>query len=219
MPVDPSTTLEAVWKLESGRVIATLLRMVRDLDIAEELAQDALLSAWDKWRSQGPPEHPAGWLMTAAKNRAIDHLRRQTVYGEIRQSLSHQTPDRTPASQTEEAAYAQIDDDVLRLMFTVCHPLLSPDSRVALALRLVNGLSVVEIARAYPVPETTLAQRITRAKRTLKSARVRLELPEGAEREARLASVLEAIYLIFQASLRSHERFWDIQVHQNRFDL
>ncbi|MET0029229.1 MAG: RNA polymerase sigma factor [Candidatus Thiodiazotropha sp.] len=197
MPVDPSATLEAVWKLESGRVIATLLRMVRDLDIAEELAQDALLSAWDKWRSQGLPEHPAGWLMTAAKNRAIDHLRRQTVYGEIRQSLSHQTPDRTPASQTEEAADAQIDDDVLRLMFTVCHPLLSPDSRVALALRLVNGLSVAEIARAYLVPETTLAQRITRAKRTLKSARVRLELPEGAEREAQLASVLEAIYLIF----------------------
>ncbi|MET0066010.1 MAG: RNA polymerase sigma factor [Candidatus Thiodiazotropha sp.] len=197
MPVDPDAALEAVWKLESGRIIATLLRMVRDLDTAEELAQDTLLSAWEGWRTRGIPENPAGWLMTTAKNRAIDHLRRQTVYGGIREHLSQTTADRTPADLTEEAAEKQIDDDVLRLMFTVCHPLLSAESRVALALRLVNGLSVAEIARAYLLAESTLAQRITRAKRTLKAARVRLVMPEGSEREAQLASVLEAIYLIF----------------------
>lgn len=194
---DCRATLEAIWRLESGRIIATVLRLVRDLSLAEELAQDALVTALEKWTQSGIPENPAGWLMATAKNRAIDTLRRQAVYRDIQQQLSYDVPDRSPANITEAAAEDRIDDDVLRLMFTACHPLLSAQARVALVLRLVNGLSVAEIARAYLVSETTVAQRITRAKRTLKAARVSYELPQAADRQERLASVLEAIYLVF----------------------
>ncbi|MFN2110456.1 MAG: RNA polymerase sigma factor [Anaerolineae bacterium] len=190
-------TLGAIWRLESGRMIAAVMRLVRDLSLAEELVQDACLVSLEKWGKDGIPPNPAGWLMTTARNRAIDYLRRQSVFSEIRQQLHHATPDQTPADVTEAAAEEGIGDDVLRLMFTVCHPLLSPDARVALALRLVNGLSVPEIARGYLVPEATIAQRITRAKRTLKAAQVPFELPDVAQRTERLASVLEAVYLIF----------------------
>lgn len=194
---DCRVTLEAIWRLESGRIIAAVMRLVRDLSVAEELMQDALVVALEKWTECGIPENPAGWLMITSRNRAIDALRRQAAYSDIRQQMSHEVSGQTSADATEEAAEDGIDDDVLRLMFTVCHPLLSPESRVALALRLVNGLSVAEIARGYLVPETTIAQRITRAKRTLKAARIPFELPRAAERAERLASVLEAIYLIF----------------------
>lgn len=190
-------TLDAIWRLESGRMIAAVMRLVRDLSLAEELVQDACLASMEKWRKDGIPINPAGWLMTTARNRAIDYLRRQSVFSDIREQLHHEVPDRTPADATETAAEEGIDDDVLRLMFIVCHPLLSPNARVALALRLVNGLTVAEIARGYLVPEATVAQRITRAKRTLQAAQVPFELPDVAQRAERLASVLEAVYLIF----------------------
>ncbi|MCP5152523.1 MAG: RNA polymerase sigma factor [Ectothiorhodospiraceae bacterium] len=194
---DSRATLDAVWRLESGRIIGTVLRLVGDLAQAEELAQDALLAALEKWTEDGVPENPAGWLMTTARNRAIDLLRRQSMYQGIRQQLLHESPVQTAADLVESAAEERIDDDVLRLMFGVCHPLLPADARVALALRLVNGLSVAEIARAYLLPEATIAQRITRAKRTLKAARVGFDLPPSEARAERLGSVLEAIYLIF----------------------
>lgn len=196
-PRDCRATLEAIWRLESGRIVATLMRLVRDLSLAEELAQDAVVTALEQWTDGGIPENPAGWLMTTAKHRAFDLLRRQALYTDIRQQLSHALARHTAADAIEEAAEDGIDDDVLRLMFILCHPLLSPEARVALVLRLVTGLSVTEIARAYLVGEATIAQRITRAKRTLKAAEVPFELPPAAERAERLASVLEAIYLIF----------------------
>lgn len=194
---DCHVTLEAVWRLESGRIIALVMRLVRDLSVAEELAQDTLVTALEKWRVNGIPENPAGWLMTTARNRAVDYLRRRAAFRDIQRQMSDEVLDHTAANVTEEAAEDRIDDDVLRLMFTVCHPLLPPEARVALVLRLISGLSVAEIARGYLVSETALAQRITRAKRTLKAARVPFELPEVNQRAQRLSSVLEAIYLIF----------------------
>ena len=194
---DCRATLDAIWRLESGRIVAAVMRLVRDLSVAEELVQDALVAALEKWTVSGIPENSAGWLMTTARNRAIDFLRRQAVFNNVQQQISHELSGQTAANLVEESAEAGIDDDVLRLMFTVCHPLLSPEARVALTLRLVNGLSVAEIARGYLVPEATIAQRITRAKRTLKVTRVPFELPSAPDRSGRLASVLEAIYLIF----------------------
>lgn len=202
---DCRTTLDALWRLESGRIVATVLRIVRDLSLAEELAQDALVTALEKWSADGIPANPAAWLMATAKNRAIDALRRQAAFVEIQQQLVHDVVDRTAADVTEAAADDTIDDDVLRLMFTVCHPLLATESRVALVLRLVNGLSVAEIARGYLVAETTIAQRITRAKRTLKAAHVPFELPLAAQRTERMASVLEAVYLIFNEGYAAME--------------
>ncbi|MCB1829357.1 MAG: RNA polymerase sigma factor [Chromatiaceae bacterium] len=179
--------------------MAAVMHIVRDLALAEELVQDALVRALEKWREQGVPENPAGWLLATARNRAIDTLRRQANFSGIQRQLSDELPSQTAADAVEAAAEAVVDDDVLRLMFTVCHPLLSPEARVALVLRLVNGLSIVEIARAYLVPEATVAQRITRAKRTLKAAHVPFELPPSEHRGERLQSVLEAVYLLFNA--------------------
>ena len=196
-PLDCRVTLDAIWHLESGCIVAAVMRLVHDLSLAEELVQDALVVALEKWTENGIPENPAGWLMATARNRAIDFLRRKTVYNQVQQRMSGDLSGQTAADLVEEAAEEGIDDDVLRLLFTVCHPLLSAPARVALALRLVNGLSVEEIARAYLVPEATIAQRITRAKRTLKAARIPFELPTAAHRSERLGSVLEAIYLIF----------------------
>jgi RNA polymerase sigma factor (sigma-70 family) len=194
---DCRATLDAIWRLESGRILAAVMRIVRDLAVAEELVQDASVRALETWAERGVPENPAAWLMTTAKNRAIDTLRRQVSYSGIQRQLGEEMRSQTPADAVEAAAEETIDDDLLRLMFTVCHPLLSPEARVALALRLVNGLSVAEIARAYLVPEATIAQRITRAKRTLKAAHVAFELPRTEHRGERLQSVLEAVYLIF----------------------
>ena len=192
-------SIDAVWRAESPKVIAALLRMVRDLDLAEELAQDALVTALERWPSGGVPDNPGAWLMAAAKNRAIDHLRRQQL-----QARKHaQIADELEGLHDElhEARQAAFDDDIgddlLRLVFVACHPLLSMEARVALTLRLLCGLSTDEIARAFLVPESTMAQRIVRAKKRLASERPSIELPTGEARQARVASVLDVLYLVF----------------------
>lgn len=190
-------TLDAIWHLESGRITASVMRLVSDLTVAEELVQDAMLTALERWRADGIPDNPAAWLMTAAKNRAIDHLRRHSRYSDIRDEIQADILQQANIDSTLTMADEAIDDDVLRLMFIACHPLLSADARIALTLRLVNGLSVAEIARAFLVPEATIAQRITRAKRTLKAARIRFEDPAPEERQERLGTLLGAIYLIY----------------------
>ncbi len=190
-------TLDAVWHLESGRIIGAVMRLVSDLTLAEELVQDAGVTALEQWRETGIPDNPAAWLMTTAKNRAIDALRRQHRYGGICDRVLAESVQQTPAASVEESAERTIDDDALRLMFIACHPMLSAEARVALTLRLINGLSVAEIARAYLVPEATIAQRITRAKRTLKAARIRFESPRPDEWQERLSTILGAIYLIY----------------------
>jgi RNA polymerase sigma factor (sigma-70 family) len=193
---DPRRTLAAVWRLESARIVATLARIVGDVGLAEELAQDTMVIALEKWPAEGIPEHPASWLVATAKHRAVDLLRRQSTY---RQKLA-QVGRAMPASVDPDIA-ADLDDyvgdDLLRLIFTTCHPVLPPESRAALTLRLLGGLSTDEIARAYLVPEATVGKRITRAKRTLAERRIPIELPPPAEASERLASVLEVIYLIF----------------------
>ncbi len=191
--------IEAVWRIESARLIAGLARMVRDVGLAEDLAQDALLAALEKWPESGVPDNPGAWLMATAKRRAIDLLRRNTLLDRKHVELGHDLESRQEAGVT--ALDASLDDDVgddmLRLIFTSCHPVLSPEARVALTLRLLGGLTTDEIARAFLVPEPTIAQRIVRAKRTLREARVPFEMPRPADRPARLSSVLEVIYLIF----------------------
>jgi RNA polymerase sigma-70 factor, ECF subfamily len=191
--------IEAVWRIESARLIAGLARMVRDVGLAEDLAQDALLAALEKWPESGVPDNPGAWLMATAKRRAIDLLRRNTLLDRKHAELGHDLESRQESAVS--ALDATIDDDVgddmLRLIFTSCHPVLSPEARVALTLRLLGGLATDEIARAFLVPEATIAQRIVRAKRTLREARVQFEMPRPADRPARLSSVLEVIYLIF----------------------
>ena len=191
--------IEAVWRIESARLIAGLARMVRDIGLAEDLAQDALLAALEKWPESGVPDNPGAWLMATAKRRAIDHLRRNVLLERKHVEVAHDLESRQEAESA--AIDATIDDDVgddmLRLIFTSCHPVLSPEARVALTLRLLGGLTTDEIARAFLVPEPTIAQRIVRAKRTLREARVPFEMPRPADRPARLSSVLEVIYLIF----------------------
>ncbi|WP_369149441.1 RNA polymerase sigma factor [Streptomyces sp. R44] len=181
--------------MESARIIATVARIVRDVGIAEELAQDALVSALEQWPRSGIPDSPGAWLTAAAKHRAVDLVRRRETYArklaEVGRTLSEESYDPEPAGPGD------IDDDVLRLVFTTCHPVLSADARAALTLRLVGGLRTDEIARAFLVPEATVAARITRAKRTLAKAGVEFEVPYGADRAARLGSVLEVVYLIF----------------------
>ena len=195
-------TLATVWRLESARIVATVARRVRDLALAEELAQDALIAALEHWPLHGLPANPAAWLMTTAQNRALDHLRHvsmaQAKHEDIAADRAARGDDHVPdiaagLDQTREG----LADDVLRLMFVACHPLLAPEARAALTLRLVGGLSTHEIARAHLVPEATVAQRIVRAQRTLTQAGVPFEVPRGAERAARLASVLEVVYAIF----------------------
>jgi RNA polymerase sigma factor (sigma-70 family) len=197
------SAIDAVWRIESARLIAGLARMVRDVGLAEDLAQEALVVALEQWPESGVPRNPGAWLMATAKHRAIDRLRRRKML-----ERKHQEIGREIEAQQEmvvadfETAFDfdkadDVGDDLLRLMFTACHPLLSSEARVALTLRLLGGLTTDEIARAFLVPEPTVAQRIVRAKRTLAEARVPFEVPRGAELAARLSSVLEVIYLVF----------------------
>jgi RNA polymerase sigma factor (sigma-70 family) len=196
---DVHGTIEAVWKRESPRFIAAIARVTRDVDIAEELAQDALLAALERWPNEGIPPNPAAWLMTVAKRRAIDNLRRARRLAERHEAIAvglEQEQRRLEAAM-DEALDQVIGDDVLRLAFTACHPALAPEGRVALTLRLVGGLSTAEIARAFLLPEKTVGQRIFRAKKTLADARVPFETPRGDELARRVQSVLAVIYLIF----------------------
>lgn len=196
---DTHRAIEAVWRIESARIIAGLARMLRDVGLAEELAQDALVAALEQWPGSGVPDNPGAWLMAAAKHRAIDRLRRSKLlerkHGELSREL--QAQQELAVADLNEAIDDDIGDDLLRLVFTACHPVLSPEGRVALTLRLLGGLTTDEIARAFLVPEPTVAQRIVRAKRTLAEARIPFEVPRGDDRAARLSSVLEVIYLIF----------------------
>jgi RNA polymerase sigma factor (sigma-70 family) len=191
-------TIDAIWRIESAKVIAGLTRMVRDVGLAEELAQDALVTALERWPKVGIPEKPAAWLMATAKNRALDRLRRQKMaarkHAEIGRDMEMEqesVPDYAVALDDD------IGDDLLGLIFTACHPVLSGEARVALTLRLIGGLTTEEIARAFVAQESAIGQRIVRAKRTLAEAGVSFEVPRGADRTERLASVLEVIYLIF----------------------
>ena len=195
--------IDAVWRMESARVIAGLTRIVRDIGIAEELAQDALVAALEQWPESGVPQNPGAWLMTAAKHRAIDLLRRNTRIERKHEELARELEEQQQRSFTDfaaalaSAADGDIQDDILRLIFISCHPVLSSESRAALTLRLLGGLTTAEIGRAYLTPEPTIAQRIVRAKRMLAEARIPFEVPTGLDRAARLGSVLEVIYLIF----------------------
>ena len=186
--MDPRRTVDAIWRIESHRIVARLARMVGDVGVAEELAHDALLTALERWPDAGVPENPGAWLMMVAKNRAIDRLRR-----DARQDDGGIPDVAAPEHDTDDV----VRDDMLRLVFVACHPVLSTDARVALTLRLVTGLTTREIARAFLVPDATMAQRIVRAKRTLADARVPFEVPARAELTARLGSVLDVIYLVF----------------------
>ncbi|TWD13945.1 RNA polymerase ECF family sigma subunit [Streptomyces sp. T12] len=195
-PEDAAGTVETVFRMEFPRVIAGVTRIVRDVGIAEELAQDALVAALEQWPRDGVPDNPGAWLMTTARNRAVDLVRRRETYARKLAEIGRDTatvtaPPEVPADPDD------IDDDLLRLVFTVCHPALSAEARTALTLRLLGGLTTAEIARAFLVPEPTVAQRIVRAKRTLARRNVAFEVPYGPDREARLGSVLDVIYLIF----------------------
>lgn len=189
-------TVAAIWRIESPKLVATLARMTRELGSAEDLAQDAFVAALAQWPDEGIPRNPGAWLMTTAKRRAIDRLRRNQSLAEKTQALQRDLPARG-AEPDFAASYEEIDDDMLRLMFVACHPVLSPQARVALTLKLLGGLTTAEIARAYLAEEAAIAQRIVRAKRTLAEAKVPFEVPSGSERRQRLGSILEAIYLIF----------------------
>ncbi len=198
---DIHRTIDAVWRIESARLIAGLARIVRDVGLAEDLAQDALVIALERWPETGIPDNPGAWLMATAKHRAIDRIRRNIRLARKQEQFGRQLE---IEQQLSEADFEEnlddeedIGDDLLRLIFTACHPLLPAEARVALTLRLLGGLTTEEIARAYLAPAATIAQRIVRAKRTLAEARVPFQVPRGAEREERLASVLEVIYLIF----------------------
>lgn len=203
MSIDIRRTIEAVWRIEAAKVIAGVARMLRDVGLAEEFAQDALVAALENWPTSGVPDNPGAWLMTTAKRRALDHLRRNKLLARKHEQLSHEldTQHQIAASDFNDAVDAALDDDVgddlLRLIFIACHPVLSSEARTALTLRLVGGLTSDEIARAFLVAEPTIAQRIVRAKRTLAAARVPFEVPRAHELGNRLASVLEIVYLIF----------------------
>jgi RNA polymerase sigma factor (sigma-70 family) len=196
---DTNSAIDAVWRIESARIIAGLTRIVRDVGLAEELAQDALVAALEQWPQSGIPDNPGAWLMAAAKNRAIDFWRRnkrlELKHAELGRELQAQQEMAVP--NFEAALDDDIGDDMLRLVFISCHPVLPTEARVALTLRLLGGLSTDEIARAFLAPEPTVAQRIVRAKRTLAQEHVPFEVPRGTELASRLSSVLEVIYLIF----------------------
>jgi RNA polymerase sigma factor (sigma-70 family) len=191
--------IDAVWRIESPRLIAGLARIVRDVAVAEDLAQDALVAALEQWPASGVPRNPGAWLMAAAKNRAIDHFRRTKRVERKHEELGRDLEARrdAAAADLDAAIDDDVGDDLLRLVFTACHPVLTMEARVALTLRLLGGLTTDEIARAFLVPEPTIAQRIVRAKRTLAKEQVPFEVPRGSELNARLASVLEVVYLIF----------------------
>ncbi|MDB6163291.1 MAG: hypothetical protein JWL98_723 [Xanthomonadaceae bacterium] len=189
--------IEAVWRMESARVVGALVRMMRDVGLAEELAQDALVAALEHWPRSGIPDNPAAWLMSTARRRAIDRLRRSKRWQQKQAELAFELHNARDDAIAGDDGDQPIDDDVLRLIFIACHPVLSPQAQVALTLRLLGGLATDEIARANLVPEPTIAQRIVRAKRTLANARVPFEVPRGADLAARLSSVLAVVYLIF----------------------
>src|SRR3981081_417648 len=192
-------TIEAVWRIESARLLGGLVRVVRDLSLAEDLAQEALLTALERWPHTGVPNNPGAWLMATAKNRAIDQLRRRRMLDRTHGSIQSDpaTGTQTDRPEIEMDIDEDVDDELLRLVLIACHPVLSKEARVALTLRLLGGLTTDEIARAFLVPETTIAQRIVRAKRTLAEARVPFEIPRGEDLADRLPSVFEVIYLIF----------------------
>jgi RNA polymerase sigma factor (sigma-70 family) len=195
---DTHRAVEAVWRIESAKLIAGLARVVRDVGLAEELAQDALVVALERWPESGVPDNPGAWLMATAKHRAIDLLRGRALRERKHEQLGRELSEVEGAAPDFDSALDDdVGDDLLRLVFTACHPVLSTEARVALTLRLLGGLTTEEIARAFLVPEPTVAQRIVRAKRTLAEARVPFEVPRGAELAARLSSVLEVVYLIF----------------------
>ena len=189
---DIQRTIEAVWRIESARLIGALARLLRDVGTAEELAQDALVAALEQWPRSGVPDNPGAWLMAAARNRAIDHLRRRTMADQKHRQLEYEIE-----VGARDLLEGEGDDDLLRLVFTACHPVLPPEAQVALTLRLIGGLTTEEIARAFLVPVPTMAQRIVRAKRALSDAQVPFEIPGGPELSGRLVSVLQVIYLIF----------------------
>ena len=192
-------TIEAVWRIESAKIVARLARSTGDLGLAEELAQDALVAALERWPADGVPANPGAWLMATAKNRAIDRVRRHR-HAERKHAELARDPEAAPRHPADEIVAAlddDVGDDLLRLIFAACHPVLAAEARVALTLRVVGGLTTAEIARAFLVPEATMAQRLVRAKRALARARVPFEVPRGEERAARLGSVLEVVYLIF----------------------
>ena len=191
---EATQTVEAVFRIESARIIAGVTRIVRDVGIAEELAQDALIAALEQWPESGVPDKPGAWLMATAKHRAIDLVRRKETYARKLAEVGRALEDVPPPPPTDPD---DIDDDLLRLIFTACHPVLSPEARIALTLRLLGGLTTEEIARAFLASDAAVAQRIVRAKRSLAKARVPFEVPYGEDRAARLSSVLEVIYLIF----------------------
>ncbi|WP_067485765.1 RNA polymerase sigma factor [Actinomadura hibisca] len=196
-PADAVTTaVSTAWRLESARIIAGVARLVRDVGLAEELAQDALVAALEQWPEAGVPDNPAAWITAVAKRRAVDRIRREQNYAGKLAEIGHrmETADDTAFDAVLDD---RIEDDVLRLVFTACHPVLPTPARVALTLRMLGGLTTDEIARAFLVPEATVAQRVVRAKKTLADANVPFEVPQGADREARLSSVLEVVYLIF----------------------
>jgi RNA polymerase sigma factor (sigma-70 family) len=199
MSTDIHRAIDAVWRIESPRLIAGLARIVRDVSLAEDLAQDALVAALERWPESGIPDNPGAWLMAAAKHRAIDTFRRKKLLERKHEELGREVDARQEAAvaSLESAIDDHVGDDLLRLVFVACHPVLSAEARVALTLRLLGGLTTDEIARAFLVPEPTIAQRIVRAKRTLAEKRVPFELPSKADLAARLSSVLEVIYLIF----------------------
>jgi len=199
MATDAHRVIEAVWRIESAKLIAGLARMVKDVGLAEDLAQDALVAALEKWPDTGVPDRPGAWLMATAKRRAIDHFRRGQRLKRKHEQLGRELDEATASAAPDLDAGLDdtIGDDLLSLIFIACHPVLTPEARVALTLRLLGGLTTPEIARAFLVPEPTVAQRIVRAKRALSEARVPFEVPRGAAFVARLASVLEVLYLIF----------------------
>src|SRR4029077_16651275 len=190
---------DALWRIESARLIAGLARLVRDVGLAEELGPDALVTALEQWPRSGIPDNPGAWLMATAKHRAIDHLRRERMLARKHEALGHelQMEQQTNGGKLEASADDELGDDLLRLIFIACHPLFSTEARTALTLRLLAGLTTEEIARAFLVPEPTIAQRIVRAKRTLSDAHVPFEIPRREELRGRLASVLEVLYLVF----------------------
>jgi RNA polymerase sigma factor (sigma-70 family) len=196
---DTHRAIDAVWRIESARLIASLARMVGDVGAAEDLAQDALVAALERWPESGVPDNPGAWLMATAKHRAIDLLRRRSLLDRKHQQLGHELEARQEMAvpDLDAAIDDHVGDDLLRLMFTACHPVLSTEARVALTLRLLGGLTTEEIARAFLVPTATIAQRIVRAKRTLAEAKVPFEVPRGPDLTARLSSVLEVLYLVF----------------------
>ena len=198
MATDSHRAIDAVWRIESPRLIAGLARIVRDIGVAEDLAQDALVAALQQWPTSGVPDNPGAWLMAAAKHRAIDHFRRSTRLERKHAELGRELAIKEAAMPDFDSALDDdVGDDLLRLVFVSCHPVLSTEARVALTLRLLGGLTTEEIARAFIVPEQTIAQRIVRAKRTLAEKQIPFEVPRGPELSARLSSVLEVVYLIF----------------------